>query len=518
MFQEITQEVFRSSPESNPKQLNYGVAVTDVDNDGQLEIIVAGYNGPNLVLKYDREEGQLVNIAVDDPSSPYYALRDDEGHAIGVCACDIDGDGREEIYILNTNDAFSGVATYSDKLFKFRNGQYVDVLSDEINENIASYFAGRSAACVDRNGNGRYGIYLANYANGRIGAHSLIEMDESRSDVSKGVIALRNVAGEAGVEKLTGGRGVTVGPILSKDGRSDIFCVNEHGPNFLFKNNGNGKFTDVAAESGVADAYQHGRGVMLTDFDGDGKVDIVYGNWNGPHKIFLQTEDDDGQPRFRNIATDEFTEPSPIRTVIAADFNNDGNLEIFLNNISYRGPSPNRLFQVIHGVNGQDPTIMEVNIGDALEPYGRGTGGTVTDLDGDGRLEVIISHGESSEQPLSVYRLHPEEDLSDCGWLRIHVKTPHGAPARGAKVTLYTNKRKHSRVIDAGSGYLCQMEPVAHFGLSDDTPSRLEVLWPDTSFKALDLSESDINTEMTINHPGPGAQSVISGPSASKKD
>ena len=46
--------------------------------------------------------------AVDERSSPYYALRDRQGNAIGVTACDIDGDGREEIYFLNTNNAFSG--------------------------------------------------------------------------------------------------------------------------------------------------------------------------------------------------------------------------------------------------------------------------------------------------------------------------------------------------------------------------------------------------------------------------
>lgn len=66
------------------------------------------YNGPNLVLKYDRPQKRLVNIAVDERSSPYYALRDRQGNAIGVTACDIDGDGREEIYFLNTNNAFSG--------------------------------------------------------------------------------------------------------------------------------------------------------------------------------------------------------------------------------------------------------------------------------------------------------------------------------------------------------------------------------------------------------------------------
>lgn len=60
------------------------------------------------MLKYDKARGRLVNVAEDERSSPYYALRDRPGNAIGVTACDIDGDGREEIYFLNTNNAFSG--------------------------------------------------------------------------------------------------------------------------------------------------------------------------------------------------------------------------------------------------------------------------------------------------------------------------------------------------------------------------------------------------------------------------
>lgn len=66
------------------------------------------YQGPNLVLKYNRAENRLMNIAVDDRDSPLYALRDTAGNAIGVTACDVDGDGREEIYFLNTNNAYSG--------------------------------------------------------------------------------------------------------------------------------------------------------------------------------------------------------------------------------------------------------------------------------------------------------------------------------------------------------------------------------------------------------------------------
>ncbi|CAB1429205.1 unnamed protein product [Pleuronectes platessa] len=475
MFSAITKTALPPDYDNNPTQLNYGMAVTDVDGDGDLEIFVAGYNGPNLVLKYDKHKKRLVNIAVDNRSSPFYALRDRQGNAIGVTACDIDGDGREEIYVLNTNNAFSGRATYSDKLFKFRNGRFEDLLSDDINEHrdVANRMAGRSVACVDRKGTGLYAIYIANYASGTEGPHALIEMDGVASDLTQGVIALSNVAEQAGVNKFTGGRGVVVGPIVSQT-LSDVFCDNEYGPNFLFRNNGDGTFTDVAQQAGVEDPMQHGRGVALADFNRDGKTDIVYGNWNGPHRLYMQQNNrkqkfklaipspSPEKQKVTDIASQKFAMPSPVRTVIVADFDNDNELEVFFNNIAYRGPSANRLFRVSRREHG-DPQIEELNIGKASEPEGRGTGAVATDFDGDGLLELLVSHGESAAQPVSVYKVNQGSNNS---WLRVIPRTKFGAFARGAKVVLYTKKTgPHTRIIDGGSGYLCQMEPVAHFGL-----------------------------------------------------
>ncbi|ELK35674.1 Cartilage acidic protein 1 [Myotis davidii] len=498
MFTAVTNSVLPPDYDSNPTQLNYGVAVTDVDDDGDFEIVVAGYNGPNLVLKYDRAQKRLVNIAVDKRSSPYYALRDRQGNAIGVTACDIDGDGREEIYFLNTNNAFSGVATYTDKLFKFRNSRWEDILSDEVNvaRGVASLFAGRSVACVDRTGSGRYSIYIANYAYGNVGPDALIEMDPEASDLSRGILALRDVAAEAGVSKYTGGRGVSVGPILSSSA-SDIFCDNENGPNFLFHNRGDGTFVDAAASAGVDDPHQHGRGVALADFNRDGKVDIVYGNWNGPHRLYLQMSAH-GKVRFRDIASPKFSMPSPVRTVIAADFDNDQELEIFFNNFAHRSSSANRLFRVIRREHG-DPLIEELNPGDALEPEGRGTGGVVTDFDGDGMLDLILSHGESMAQPLSVFRGNQGFNNN---WLRVVPRTRFGAFARGAKVVLYTKQSgAHLRIIDGGSGYLCEMEPVAHFGLGKDEASSVEVTWPDGKVASRNVASGEMNSVLEIPYP-----------------
>uniref|UniRef100_A0A671THA5 Cartilage acidic protein 1a n=1 Tax=Sparus aurata TaxID=8175 RepID=A0A671THA5_SPAAU len=505
MFQVVTQTMLPPDSLHNPTQLNYGMAVTDVDGDGDLEVVVAGYNGPNLVLKYDRTQNRLVNIAVDDSNSPYYALRDRTGAAIGVTACDVDGDGREEIYFLNTNNAYSGRATYSDKLFKFRNGRFEDLLSDELNvrRGVANRMAGRSVACVDRKGTGRYSIYVANYASGNVGPHALLEMDEAASDVNAGIIALSDVAAKAGVNMFTGGRGVVIGPILSES-RSDVFCDNENGANFLFKNNGDGTFVDVARRAGVEDRYQHGRGVALADFNGDGKTDIVYGNWNGPHRLFLQGSDS----TFRNIATGRFADSSPIRTVIAADFDNDKELDVFFNNIAYRGSAPNRLFRVLRRADA-DPLIQQLNVGDAAEPQGRGTGGTVTDLDGDGQLDLLLAHGESAQQPISVFKV---TQGSSNNWLRVVPRTQFGSFARGAKVTAFTSQSgAHMRIIDGGSGYLCEMEPVAHFGLGNDEVTVLEVSWPDGTSFTRSLQPGEMNTVVEVAYPKEGETTALCG-------
>ncbi|XP_023801955.1 cartilage acidic protein 1-like isoform X3 [Cyanistes caeruleus] len=293
-----------------------------------------------------------------------------------------------------------------------------------------------------------------------------------------------------------GGRGVAVGPILS-DSASDIFCGNENSPNFLFHNRGDGTYRDVAAAVGLDDPYQHGRGVALADFNRDGRVDIVYGNWNGPHRLYLQSGAP-GRVRFRDIATPKFSMPSPVRTVIAADFDNDQELEVFFNNIAYRGSSANRLFRLIRREHS-DPIVEELNPGDALEPEGRGTGGAVTDFDGDGMLDLILSHGESMAQPISIFK--GTQGTSN-NWLRVIPRTRFGAFARGAKVVLFTRRSgAHLRIIDGGSGYLCEMEPVAHFGLGHDEASSLEVTWPDGRVVSRAVVSSETNSVLEIPYP-----------------
>eukprot|EP00746_Dinoflagellata_sp_MGD_P162667 gnl/MRDRNA2_/MRDRNA2_90320_c0_seq1.p1 gnl/MRDRNA2_/MRDRNA2_90320_c0~~gnl/MRDRNA2_/MRDRNA2_90320_c0_seq1.p1 ORF type:complete len:657 (+),score=121.24 gnl/MRDRNA2_/MRDRNA2_90320_c0_seq1:63-2033(+) len=460
----------------NPVQKNYGVSVTDIDGDGQLEAVVAGFGAPNLAYKWNSLSGTF-----DDVASGNSVLQDSSGKAIGVAACDIDGDGFEELYVLNT-DAYSGATRTTDLLIDLdikQRGkpQYQDLFKQSQNQKSANYVAGRSCACVDIMGTGVYSVLVANYG----GPFKLFEMQDGRT--------IADIAPDLGMAKTTGGRALIAGPIVSN--RFDVFANNEgysgrrllaendtsttdfrrlgHRLNFFFVNQGDGTFLDAATALGLLDASQTGRGTALLDSNGDGFLDIVYGNWQGYHRLFVQTVDSNGCVRFVDQATSEMATPSPIRTVIVADFDNDGYEEIFWNNI----PGNNRLFRKLPS----DSDWTEINIGDAVEPNGYGTGAGVGDFDGDGVLELFVSHGESSSQPMSYYRLREKNSNH---WLRVLPRTEQGAPARGAQVTLSAGGRRQIRVVDPGSGYLCQQEPVAHFGLGSLTSvDSVTIQWPD---------------------------------------
>jgi hypothetical protein len=99
-------------------------------------------------------------------------------------------------------------------------------------------------------------------------------------------------------------------------------------------------------------------------------------------------------------------------------------------------------------------------------------------------------------QPLRLYGTEANTN----GYLRIQPLTPFGAPARGAYVALTAGGRTQRRVIDGGSGYLCQMEPVAHFGLGTVTQvDRVEIIWPGGA--ATVLETPGINQTICVSYP-----------------
>ena len=120
----------------------------------------------------------------------------------------------------------------------------------------------------------------------------------------------------------------------------------------------------------------------------------------------------------------------------------------------------------------------------------------MADIDGDGILELLISHGESGYQPLTLYKANSKKN----NFLRIKPINMHGAPARGATVTLVSNLRTHSKTIDSGSGYLCQMEPVAHYGIrKNERNIKIIVTWTNGEENTFEINELNKTLEIKQN-------------------
>lgn len=449
-FEDITYKI-----ENNSKRLSYGVSVTDMDQDGKYEFLVTGFGYANLALSYDN--GKLINIANKNVFSDKFRK------TIGVAACDVDRDGYEEIYFLNT-DTYSGKKKYSDRLIDFEENKFLDMFEIEKNKEDLNLTAGRSVACVDREGNGRYGLYVSNYG----GPTRFYEIEDGK---------IKDKAENLNLNNVTGGRAVVSGHILTD--KSDIFAANERGANYLLKNN-DGVFEDVAFDFRVDDVIQNGRGTVLSDILYRGRLDIISGNWQGYHRAYVLENN-----QFKDVGSSKFDKPSRIRTIISADFDNDGYDEIFMNNIA----EPNKLFRI-----KENGIFEEIKLEVALEADGYGTGAAVADIDNDGILELIVSRGESKEQPLTLYKAKVDKQSK---YLRIKPINLFGAPARGATVTLISNQRKHSKTIDAGSGYLCQMEPVAHYGIrKNENNFKVEVKWTNGTKDLIKITS--LNQTITI--------------------
>ena len=441
--------------ENNEKRLSYGISVTDFNMDGNYEFLVTGFGYPNLALSF--QDGKLKNL------NQQKIFSDTLKRTIGVAACDIDKDGFEEIYFLNT-DTYSGDKKYSDRLLDIEDNNYFDLFELEKNKENLNLTAGRSVVCVDRKGDGEYGVYVANYG----GPTRFYEIEDE---------LIKDKAQSLNLNNITGGRAVVSGHILSD--RADIFAANERGANYLYKNN-NGNFEDVAFDYRVDDAIQNGRGTALSDIYYRGRLDILSGNWLGYHRAWVLEKNE-----FKDIGNKDFDKPSRIRTIISADFDNDGFDEVFMNNIA----EPNKLFRI-----NDDGKFEQINFQVGLEVNGYGTGAAVADIDNDGVLELLVARGESKEQPLTLYKAKVDKENK---YLRIKPLNKYGAPARGATITLITNKRKHSKTIDAGSGYLCQMEPVAHYGIRKNEKNfKVEIKWTNGTKKLFNVTE--LNQTITV--------------------
>jgi len=445
-----------------------GVCWLDYDGDGKLDLFaVNSYDDPNFGAYAQVPRSRLFQN-VDGrfvATSVSVAVKGD-----GCVAGDLDGDGRPDLYVTAaTND----VLLWNDGGGRF---------TQDMRLHTAGWHAG--AAIADVNGDGRPDLYVAGYADvqhpiaGSVkGFPSNYVGVQDRLFLNEGHRRFREVGAEAGLDAKPYDH--SLGALftdVNHDHRPDLLVANDEDPNRLYVNEPGGPlgfhFVERAREQGVADANA---GMGIAEADGDF---FISNSRRQTHAVYALAGGvfTDVRRRFQSAFGTNLTGWGDSWV----DLRNDGSLELALANGAIPVTSLRKNAappQVLARVDGRwvDSGLLR-----SLKANGRGL--AAADYDNDGRVDLAINTVGGK-----LILLH---NTSPAGhWLEIAVK-PFSP---GAIVTLVRSDGfAVAREIHAGSSYLSSEDPRVHFGLGADTSVRsVTVRFPDGHVRRVDHPRSD---------------------------
>jgi hypothetical protein len=420
-------------------------------------------------------------------------------YGMGACAGDVDNDGLIDLYITNIGPN----ALYRNT----GGGRFAEVPNAG---GAGSALWSTSCAFVDIDRDGDLDLFVTNYvdtsrANEFCGfagppairdyCHPLVYPPLPNVLYrNNGKGTFEDISMQAGIARYRGnGLGVAVSDV-DEDGWPDIFVANDSTPNFLFHNNTNGSFTEIAALAGVAVALdgkaRAGMGTAFGDFSGTGHLGLVVTNHETEmHSLFLNL----GERLFSDVTIHSgvgpATRPYVGFGVVFFDYDNDTRLDIAIVNgnvmanvaqVRARGKLAQRKLLLRNiGERFVDAT-KEAGPGFALEGVGRAL--AAGDVDNDGDLDLLVMNNGDRPNLL----LNDGGNAANALLLQA-VGTTSNRSGIGTRLTLTTGGRRQVREVQSGSSYLAQNDLRAHFGLGTaQRAERLEIRWPDGSSEVVE--------------------------------
>ena len=479
-----------------PETLGAGAAFFDYDGDGWLDVLLVNSTG------WPENRGPATSSALyrNNQDGTFRDVTREAGlasnlYGIGCAVGDYDNDGNADVYIT---------AVGPDRLYRnLGGGKFQDVTRQA---GVGDPGFGTSAAWLDYDRDGKLDLFVANYVewspesdvhctlDGTNKSYCTPQKYKGQSPTlyrNRGNGSFENATDRAGLNDPTS---KALGVALldyDDDDFLDLFVANDTEPNRLYRNKGDGTFSDEALTAGVAfgesGAARAGMGVDAADYDGSGRQSLVIGNFTS-ESMALYHNDGGGlfTDEARASGIGKMSEQSLTFATFFFDYDLDGLLDVFAVNghVSddiqkvqprVRYAQPPHLFRNLGRKKFEEVTAR---VGRALGRAVVGRGAAYGDYDNDGDLDLLVT---ANGGPARLYR-NDNANQNDVLKVKL-VGSRSNRDAVGARVTVSgANNFKTRNAVRTGSSYASQSETTLTLGLgSPDGTERvftLDITWP----------------------------------------
>jgi hypothetical protein len=487
------------TPSDPVAMMGAGVCWLDYDGDGWMDLFAVNSYSVLDVARWKREGGLPRSALFHNEKGRFVdagrASRADVSlRGNGCVAADFDLDGHTDLYVTSS--------TYDALLWNDGDGTFTEGARAA---GIDDYGWHAGAVAGDVNGDGRPDLYVAGYTNTNAPAEGSLGGFPSRYQGVRDLLYLnegtgaggrprfREVGVQAGLDR--GAFDHSLGAVLSDldgDGRLDLYVANDEDPNRLYRNvpwpggagadpSGLGfRLRDVAPTEGVADGHA-GMGIAAADYSGDGRTDLVVSNSrHQKHAVYRSRASTAARPfaDVRSSFDSAFGGDYTGWGVSWADLDLDGDLDLVVANgaipVTDLAKDAQPLQVLRKGPGGYADAARSAGSRETLALNGRGL--AAADYDNDGDLDIAVN---SIGGPLALL-----ENTTPRGrWLEVALDGFHP----GATVTaVLPGGRPLVREVHAGSSYLSSEDPRVHFGLGEATRvRRLVVRYPGGEVRTL---------------------------------